>query len=280
MVECFARVPITLGAGAWHQAQLPATWTLKGAWQPRKPLCKHADAADCPSGVRFALWACSYSNAALRPSLSVLFVRPARAWLWPGCVQCSSDEDARTVENWAFACRPRRRSWRARRWASQAAAGTGTAQQLEEGKAVCTSKRPQTCLARQHLVLDYLPVSCGRAVAAVRGCKEAMSVLALQEEFTELVEVDGRRRRRFVLHRAGGVTTEADALSREDQAGTAVDGLRGAYTCLLGCLFVLQGCPVKVVGILSKCSQLPCTALLWPVRGIGCSFSDCGLFGL
>ena len=125
-----------------------------------------------------------------------------------------------------------------------------------------TSKRPHTCLTRQHLVLDCLLVSCGRAVAAVRFCKEAMSGFALQEEFTEFVEVDGRRRRRFVLHRAGGVTAETDALSREDQAGTAVDGLRGAYTCLLGCLFVIQGCPVKVVGILSMCSRLPCTALL------------------
>ena len=62
-------------------------------------------------------------------------------------------------------------------------------------------------------------------------CPEATCDFALQEEFRELVEVDGRRRRRFVLHRAGGVTADTDALSREDQAGSAVDALRGVPTC-------------------------------------------------
>ena len=46
------------------------------------------------------------------------------------------------------------------------------------------------------------------------------------------MEVDGRRRRRFVLHRAGGVTVVIDALSRKDQAGSALDAVRGALTCL------------------------------------------------
>lgn len=48
-------------------------------------------------------------------------------------------------------------------------------------------------------------------------------------EVGELVEVDGRRLRRFALHRAGGaVTAQTDVLSREDQAGSAVDALKGA----------------------------------------------------
>ena len=48
-------------------------------------------------------------------------------------------------------------------------------------------------------------------------------------EIGEVVEVDGRRRRRFSLHRAGGtVNAQTDVLSREDQAGSAVDALKGA----------------------------------------------------
>ncbi|KAK9835308.1 hypothetical protein WJX81_000773 [Elliptochloris bilobata] len=49
------------------------------------------------------------------------------------------------------------------------------------------------------------------------------------EAFTELVEVDGRRRRRFMLHSPGRLTAETDVLSREDQAGSATDALKGFF---------------------------------------------------
>ncbi len=48
------------------------------------------------------------------------------------------------------------------------------------------------------------------------------------EEPVELVEVDGRRRRRFSLRRGGPAAPRTDVLSRADRTGSAVDALKGS----------------------------------------------------